>query len=396
MYNLLKGALWTGGQPGAGAAQVCKRRRVMVRFLHTGDWQLGMTRHFLSADAQARYSEARLDAIRRIAELVRTEGCAFVIVSGDVFESNHLDRQVVIRSLDAMAAFDVPLYLLPGNHDPINAGSVYRSAAFQDHCPEQVVVLGSPGAVAVPWDSKQLLDDLVANVCAGLSPAGCSFRVVVGHGAVDEGSPNPDNPALICVSVAEHAIRSGCVHYVALGDRHSTTEVGGTGRIWYSGTPVVTDYDEVEPGNVLLVDLDRDSISVERKLVGSWQFTRRSFDVNNRGEVDAVREWLDSITDKRRTVVKLSFVGTLNLADKARLDAVLAHFDDLFAALETWERHTELCVLADDGDLRDLGLSGFAAEAVNELSALAGAARPEAAVAQDALGLVYRLAGRRS
>jgi hypothetical protein len=75
---------------------------------------------------------------------------------------------------------------------------------------------------------------------------------------------------------------------------------------------------------------------------------------------------------------------------------VLAHFDDLFAALETWERHTELCVLADDGDLRDLGLSGFAAEAVNELSALAGAARPEAAVAQDALGLVYRLAGRRS
>src|ERR1035438_4326805 len=123
------------GRPGL------QRRRVMVRFLHTGDWQLGMTRHFLSADAQARYSEARLDAIRRIAALARTEGCAFVIVSGDVFESNHLDRQVVIRSLDAMAAFDVPLYLLPGNHDPINAGSVYRSAAFQDHCPEQVDVL---------------------------------------------------------------------------------------------------------------------------------------------------------------------------------------------------------------------------------------------------------------
>src|SRR5680860_1117936 len=151
----------------------------MVRFLHTGDWQLGMTRHFLSGDAQARYSEARLDAVRHIAELARVEDCSFVVVSGDVFESNHLDRQVVVRSLDAMATFDIPLYLLPGNHDPVNAGSVYRSATFRDHCPEQVVLLDSPGIVAVPGvnvelvaaplNSKQPLEDLVAKACTGLS-----------------------------------------------------------------------------------------------------------------------------------------------------------------------------------------------------------------------------------
>ncbi len=378
----------------------------MVRFLHTGDWQLGMTRHFLSTDAQARYSEARLDAVRHIADLARTQGCAFVVVSGDVFESNYLDRQVVVRSLEAMKAFDVPLYLLPGNHDPVNAGSVYRSATFRDHCPKHVVVLDSPGTVAVPgvavelvaapWGSKQPLDDLVAKACAGLSPADSSSRVVVGHGAVDEGNPNPDNPALIRVAALEAAIDSGRVHYVALGDRHSTTDIGRTGRIWYSGTPVVTDYDEVEPNNVLLVDLGQDPISVQRIPVGSWQFTRRAFDVNNRAGVDSVHEWLDTIADKSRTVVKLSFVGTLNLTDKAHLDATLEHFEDLFAALETWERHTELCVLPDDGDLRDLGLRGFALEAVNELRTSAESTGPQAAVAQDALGLLYRLAGRQS
>lgn len=378
----------------------------MVRFLHSGDWQLGMTRHFLSADAQARYSEARLESIRLIADLARTQACAFVVVSGDVFESNHLDRQVVVRSLDAMAVFDVPLYLLPGNHDPINAGSVYRSQTFQDHCPEQVVVLDSPGVVAVsgtevelvaaPWDSKRPLEDLVGTVCAGLTPVDRPFRVVVGHGAVDEGSPNPNDPALIRLSVAEDAIRSGRVHYVALGDRHSTTEVGRTGRIWYSGTPVVTDYDEGDPNNVLLVEIDRDIISVDPKRVGSWQFMRRAFDVNNQAEVDTVSEWLEAIPDKRRTVVKLSFVGTLNLRDKARLDGALEHFADLFAALETWERHTELSVLPDDGDLHDLGLTGFAAKTVDELSELARSGGADAQTAQDALGLVYRLVGGRS
>lgn len=377
----------------------------MTRFIHTGDWQLGMTRHFLSPDAQARYSEARLEAVRDIAKLARAEGCSFVTVSGDVFESNHLDRQVVVRALDAMAAFDVPVYLLPGNHDPLNAGSVYRSSTFRDHCPEQVVLLDSSNAVTVPgtdvellgapWDSKRPLDDLVAKVCTELTSSDQALRVVVAHGAVDEGSPNLGDPALIAVTAAEAAIRSGCVHYIALGDRHSVTEVGGTGRIWYAGTPLVTDYDEVEPNHVLLVDLDRNSVAVERRPIGSWQFVRRSFEVNNQTEVDIVRDWLEDINDKRRTVVKLSFVGTLNLTGKAQLDAVLAHYADLFAALETWERHTELLVLPDDADLHDLGLSGFAVEAVNELGNLAGSAGPAAIVAQDALGLLYRLAGRR-
>ena len=30
----------------------------MTKFVHTGDWQLGMTRHFLSDEAQARFTAA--------------------------------------------------------------------------------------------------------------------------------------------------------------------------------------------------------------------------------------------------------------------------------------------------------------------------------------------------
>ena len=48
------------------------------------------------------------------------------------------------------------------------------------------------------------------------------------------------------------------MHYVALGDKHSRMQVGSTGRIWYSGSPEVTNYDDIEsdPGHVLVVDLD--------------------------------------------------------------------------------------------------------------------------------------------
>ena len=44
-----------------------------MKFLHTADWQLGMTRHFLDEDAQARYSAARRDAIVAIGALARRD-----------------------------------------------------------------------------------------------------------------------------------------------------------------------------------------------------------------------------------------------------------------------------------------------------------------------------------
>lgn len=372
-----------------------------MRFVHTADWQLGMTRHFLSAEAQARYSQARLDAIAAVAELARTQGCAFVVVSGDVFESNLLDRHVVVRSLEAMRAFDVPVFLLPGNHDPLNAASVYRSRAFRDHCPEQVRVLDGAAPVrvagtaveilAAPWESKQPLEDLVGRACAGAAEPDGTVRVVVGHGAVDQGHPDPDNPALIRLAGLEAALRAGRVDYVALGDRHSVTEVGSTGRVWYAGTPLVTDYDEADPNHALVVRLDGGTVEVERHRTGSWQFLRHAVDLNGAGDVDALAGWLDRIPEKRTTVVKLSFLGTLSLADKARLDAVLDHYRDLLAALETWERHTRLVLRPDDADLRELDLSGFAAEAAAELCRLAGAPGPASVTAQDALGLLYRL-----
>ena len=104
----------------------------MTKFLHTADWQLGMTRHFLSDEAQARFTAARIEAITSIGALAVEEGCSFVVVGGDVFESNQVERQVVVRSLEAMKSTpDVTFYLLPGNHDPLDAASVFRSKTLR-------------------------------------------------------------------------------------------------------------------------------------------------------------------------------------------------------------------------------------------------------------------------
>jgi DNA repair exonuclease SbcCD nuclease subunit len=377
-----------------------------MRFVHTADWQLGMTRHFLNGEAQPRYSAARRDAVARLGAVCAEVGAEFVVVAGDVFEHNQLDPREVSLSLEAMRSIKVPVFLLPGNHDPLDPSSVYTSALFVAECPSNVTVLDGvhqlrPGVeiIGAPWRSKAPTTDLTGDVVAHL-PADGTTRIVVGHGGVDVFDPDPDKPSVIRLAEVEAAVRRGAVHYVALGDKHSRTEVGSTGRVWYSGAPEVTNYDDIEAdsGHVLVVDADLEAadrpVTVAARKVGQWRFVTLRRTVDTDRDIADLDINLDGLPDKERTVVRLALTGSLTITDKAVLDACLDRYARLFAALTTWDRHTDLAVLPADGEFDDLGIGGFAAAAVDEL---VGTARTDGDGADDAraaLALLLRLVDR--
>jgi len=391
---------------------------VTVRFIHTADWQLGMTRHFLEGEAQSRFSQARLDAIARIGDLARDHRAEFVVVAGDVFETNQVSRQTVLRACEALRAIEVPVFLLPGNHEQLDATSVFRQPTFVRSAPPNVVVIestepcriaGRAGLeiVGAPRMTKRSLGDPLEPGYAGLSPAPGVTRVLVGHGIVDVVMPigdEPDEETRIRIAPVEAAIADGRVAYVALGDRHSATDVGATGRVWYAGAPEPTAYVETDAGYVLLVEIDGSGAgtpaaagapcAVTRLPVGTWRFVREEHRLDGRADVDALERWFREIPSKERTVVQVTLVGTLALRDKARLDEVLERERDRFAAIEEWERHADLVILPDDADFADLDLAGYAAEALADLRARAAGDGPNAEAAGDALGLLVRLARR--
>lgn len=371
-----------------------------MRFLHTADWQLGMTRHFLDADAQARFTDARLDAISRLGAVAAERDVEFVVVCGDVFEDNRLAPAVVARSLDRIAAIGCPVYLLPGNHDPLDAASIYTSEVFRRHRPENVVVLESPGVhevrpgvelVAAPWFSKHPAGDpLTEAVAAAAPPSAGVIRIAVGHGGTLPVGARDQR--LIDVAALSERIAAGELRYVALGDRHSVTEVA-TG-VWYSGAPEVTNFDHKETGSgsVLVVDVpDEGPARVEPARVGTWRFASREFPLTAERDVDAAVGALAALPDKDRTVVKVGFTGTVGLAAKARLDAEIEALRARFAAVELWERKTDLAVLPGEEELDALELTGPAADAAQELLGVARSGGERAADASGALAMLYRL-----
>ena len=118
-----------------------------ARFLHTSDWQLGVTRQFLSADSQARWAEARFEGIRNLGRIAKEELCEFIVVAGDVFESNQVDRRTILKACEAMASIEIPFYILPANHDPLDAVSVFSSKPWKDRKPANVHVIDTMGKI---------------------------------------------------------------------------------------------------------------------------------------------------------------------------------------------------------------------------------------------------------
>ena len=372
----------------------------MIRFLHTSDWQLGMTRHFLSEGAQERYSQARFDAIRTMGRLAKDEKCQFMLVCGDAFESNQVDRKTVARAMEALKEVTVPVFILPGNHDPLNAASVYRSSTFIERKPAQVQIIETSvpfeivegvELVGAPWMSKRPAANPIEDVINSLTPAGDVTRVCMGHGAVDALTPGMESTGIILVAELERAIFEGKIHFVALGDRHSLTKVGDGDRIWYSGTPESTDFREIQSGYCHIVEIGDGSVTTKNVQVGHWRFIERDrIDLNTADDVEALRKSLDEIENKERTVIRLNLVGSLSLTLNGTLQNHLLAAKDVFGAFEF--RDSELLVLPDDADFANLGFSGFADGTVQRLRTKIGDGGDESTVAREALMLMLRLA----
>lgn len=372
---------------------------ILVKFIHTADWHLGMRRSYMDVESQARYSQDSFEAIRKIGVIAKEEGAQFVVVCGDVFDTNFVDRKTVARALEAMSAAQVPFYILPGNHDPMDPSSVYLGHPFQENKPSNVNVISDshpislgPDVVLIgaPWMSKRPLSDILNEACASLEAVPGVTHIVLGHGGVSVLPLNRDDPAMVNIPALETLIQQGAVHYVAMGDRHSIMNLGSSGRIWYSGSHLATDFGEECPGHVLLIDIDN-GCKVEKKKLTNWQFIKKDFALNEDADLAMVDSFFQSLEEKERAAVRLSLRGAISLRGKTDLDEMMARYSDLFAYIECSE--VDMTVAMDPEQLRD-GLGGYAQAAVDQLIEMSQTKGEEAGKARDALLLLLRLKRR--
>ena len=103
----------------------------MVRFAQTSDWQIGMKGGGLG-EAGPIVREARIRSIENVLKAAQENEADFLLLCGDIFEHNMVSQEDVKKVVTIFNQYpDVPLYLLPGNHDILGADCVYNREIFQ-------------------------------------------------------------------------------------------------------------------------------------------------------------------------------------------------------------------------------------------------------------------------
>ena len=301
----------------------------MTRFLHTADLQLINWSDSDPPELRTR-REARLQTLETIVDLARQEEVDFLLMCGDVFEDNCTSDVLLFRALRLMQSVaPLPVFILPGNHDPYSSGSVYRQPAFRDDT-GNVRVLAEPTPVSLPG-GVVLYPCPVTHRTSPLDPTSAippresptDLRIGVAHGSLSIESKYQDNDHPIGLDAPE--VRG--LDYLALGHWHSKLVLDGD-RIAYPGTPEPTAFGETDSGSVLLVRIDGagQQPQIETRQVARLRWLDREEQVSEpfADGLRRLRADLEGLPDRGRTLLRLTLQGALQAESLARLDELEA------------------------------------------------------------------------
>jgi DNA repair exonuclease SbcCD nuclease subunit len=255
-----------------------------VKLLHSADWQLGCRFNRFGEKAEL-LRQIRFNTLRRALEEARKRRVDAFIIAGDLFDDNEVEESVVTKALTTFADFsDLPVFILPGNHDPFTGpGSVWNRKSFLD-APKNVrvfrqaefVELDAGFLLASPLHQKQSTLDpsLKLDELAKELPRQ-SLYVGITHGSL--AIPGQHQPNDFPISL-QAATRAG-LDYLGVGHWHNW-QMHDNGRLVMPGTPEQDSFEHGGAGFVAHVTLSEKGASPQVQQVRVGRMRWRPFDFN--------------------------------------------------------------------------------------------------------------------
>ncbi|MGH7944203.1 MAG: metallophosphoesterase family protein [Opitutaceae bacterium] len=293
----------------------------MFRFIHSADWQLG-ARFSQFGTRGARLRETRIVTLRRTLGLAREHDVDAFLIAGDLFEDNQVDDALVSTVLELFREHaSVPIFILPGNHDPFTGpDSVWQRKAFRA-APAHVRVLSEPVAIdlggvfllASPLQQKlSTLDPSLRFVgLAAALPSG-AIKIGLTHGALAIDGKHQPNDFPIALNAAS---RAG-LDYLAIGHWHNWLADTDGGRIVIPGTPEPDRFSNDASGHVALVEIAGQGQQPNVKPLPVNTLTWRSLTFDFLSPESSRSSLESALAELRQTagraVVRVAFTGTVS------------------------------------------------------------------------------------
>ncbi len=221
----------------------------MIRFLHAADLHLGMRVTRFDENACNRIGEARFTALEQLRVAAAEHRVDFILIAGDVFDDHSVSHRIAERAFELFEGKSVPcpVYVLPGNHDPLIPGGVWDRDPWTREQPakhtylfREAAPLDLPGLPVTiypcPLRGRNSIDDPTAWIANHpRTPSDSRIRIGFAHGSLNVLPNLPEDDHLIR---ADAAYAYG-LDYLALGHWHKRflhKAADGSVRAAYSGT----------------------------------------------------------------------------------------------------------------------------------------------------------------
>lgn len=358
-------------------------------FLHLADLHLGMRVTRFNEDAAKKLFEARFQALENARAHAASRPTDFVLVAGDLFDDNSVERTTSERALKLLESFPCRVFVLPGNHDPLCGGSVWERAPWsRTNADNKVSVLReripihvSPEVLLFPCPvtTKTSLHDPFNWVKQERN----GIRIGVGHGSVMDRPQLPEDDHPIPTDTPARR----CLDYVALGHWHTERRFAD-GRMAYPGTheqmrfsaatfatgweaqssTQLEEFAGAGLGNALHVSLAAPGAApkVETITVGQLRWVDESRAILKGEDLDRTFAELADAKSPEKTLLRLSLNGLLPMDKLATLEGMKA-----MLSRYVWHEVDDagLSLAPSDNELAALSAKGVSGNVLSRIQA---------------------------
>ena len=305
-----------------------------IRFVHAADLHIdspfkGISN--LNSELARHLSEATYRAFENIIDLCIDENVDFLLIAGDIYDSGDrsLKAQIKFRqALERLAHKDIPVFIVHGNHDPLDRWSKVISWPENTHIFKgkkvQVIPFARNGQevariYGISFHTKEIRESLVGKFPKAKSDCwaiGLLHANVGNSTAHDSYSPCSLNE-LIDVGM----------DYWALGHVHKHQILRDDNPVvLYSGNPQGRNPKEDSQRGCYLIELDPDTSPQLRFIpVDVIRFENRDIDISNESDLNDVvlhvqqeKKRLRETSDGRDVVLRLQLTGRTPLCSVLR------------------------------------------------------------------------------
>ena len=277
----------------------------MLTFIHAADFHLDSPFRELTGEQAALRRREQRELLYRLTDLARERKVDFVFLAGDLFDGANLYRETGETLASALGQIDCPVFIAPGNHDPLTSNSPYRDILW----PENVHIFTRDTIQSMAFENCVIYGtaftamDREDNPLVGFrAPDDGLLHIMVTHGDVGGRRYAP-------ISLDSIA-RSG-LDYLALGHIHAASGVQKAGETYwaYPGCPEGRGFDECGEKGVLVCQLEKGALNAEFVPLCGRRYEQLEVEAGN----DADHAARVALLGHEHDICRLIFVGETDM-----------------------------------------------------------------------------------